>query len=338
MTNTAFEAPAHDYSASYEEVQSFSPRFRAYMGWLSSALTERHGLPGTSVLEIGCGRGDFLLELCEVAGCEGLGVDPSFKELRLEGPAAARVSIRRSFFSEADVDRELSLVICRHTLEHVHDVHDFLVRLRASLDATPRTAVFFEVPDMGRILRETAFWDVFYEHVTYFTPGSAARAFRAAGFKVERLELGFEDEYILLTATPANEGGGGKLLDLEESVGTVATQAARYVRDLDASRLSWAAKFRGWRAKEETTVIWGAGSKGVGFLSTLELSDEVACAVDINPAKHGTFMAGTGHEVVGPESLRDIRPSLVIVMNPVYADEVRVFLNQLGVAATVETV
>ena len=182
VTNTAFDAPGHDYSASYEETQAFSARFQEFARGLAATLAERHELRGREVLEIGCGRGDFLLQLCDTAACSGIGVDPSYREEQLEGPAADRVSVRRAFFSEADVDRDFALVVCRHTLEHVHDIHDFLVTLRAALAATPGVPVVFEVPDAGRILRETAFWDVFYEHVTYFTPGSLARAFRAAGF------------------------------------------------------------------------------------------------------------------------------------------------------------
>jgi hypothetical protein len=89
------------------------------------------------------------------------------------------------------------------------------------------------------------------------------------------------------------------------------------------------------RDRGETAVIWGAGSKGVGFLSTLGLADEVACAVDVNPAKHGMFMPGTGHEVVAPERLADIRPGIVVVMNPAYVDEIGRDLAQLGVDANV---
>jgi hypothetical protein len=84
-------------------------------------------------------------------------------------------------------------------------------------------------------------------------------------------------------------------------------------------------------------VIWGAGSKGVAFLSMLGLADEVAFAVDVNPAKHGMFMPGTGHEIVAPERLTEIRPGVVIVMNPVYADEIKQDLSRLGLDANVLT-
>jgi hypothetical protein len=55
--------------------------------------------------------------------------------------------------------------------------------------------------------------------------------------------------------------------------------------------------------------------------------------VDINPYKHGTYMAGTGQEIVGPEFLREYRPDVVIVMNPIYCNEIQQNLDRIGVTA-----
>lgn len=333
ITNTTFDAPGHDYSASYEETQAFSPRFQLYARNLAESLASDHDLAGNDVLEIGCGRADFLLALCDVANCQGFGVDPSFREAQLEGPAASRVQVERAFFDAEHVDRPFSLVVCRHTLEHVYDVHDFLTRLREALETTGQAvSVFFEVPDTGRILREGAFWDIYYEHCSYFTPGSMARAFRGAGFRPTHLELGFDDQYVLLTAMP---GDGGETLPLEDRVAEITCLADTFVDDLRAARLAWTARLRESRARGRTSVVWGAGSKGVGFLATLKLGEEIACVVDVNPAKHGMFMPGSGHEIVPPERLVEVNPDLVIVMNPAYVDEIAADLARIGVAADV---
>ena len=77
-------------------------------------------------------------------------------------------------------------------------------------------------------------------------------------------------------------------------------------------------------------AIWGAGSKGVAFLTTLGVRSEVAFAVDINPHKHGFFMPGTGHEVVAPERLREAPPDVVVAMNPIYVEEIRRQLAGMG--------
>jgi hypothetical protein len=334
LTNAAFDAADHDYSASYLEVQSFSPRFRAYASEQVRALVERHSLSGRDVFEIGSGRGDFLLELCAATGGAGYAVDPSFREDRLEGVAADRVSVERMFFTPDCVPAGVGAILCRHTLEHVHDVSSFLGAVRAGLERAPDAAVVFEVPDTLRVLRETAFWDLFYEHCSYFSPGSLARAFRGAGLVPDRLELTFDDQYIVVTAH-GGDAGEARALPLEEAPAEVVELAAGFARGVEQARREWGSLLRSARDRGEKTVIWGAGSKGVGFLSTLGLADEVACAVDVNPAKHGMFMPGTGHEIIAPEQLRQIQPSIVVVMNPAYAAEIEGDLARLEVSANV---
>ena len=336
LTNVSFDAAAHDYSASYEEVQSFSPRFRDYAAELTERLVERHDLRGRDVLEIGSGRGDVLIELCARTGARGYAVEPSFRDEHLEAASAAGVTVERSFFAPRHVPDGVGAVLCRHTLEHVHDVAGFLGMVRSGVvEHAPDAVVAFEVPDTLRVLRETAFWDLFYEHCSYFTPGSLARAFRAAGLPPERLELTFDDQYVLVTAHADGAGAPAGSLPLEEPPAEVVELAARFSAGVEQARLEWGGRLRAARDRDETSVIWGAGSKGVGFLSTLGLADEVACAVDVNPAKHGMFMPGTAHEIVAPERLRELRPGLVVVMNPAYEQEIAADLARLDVPAEV---
>ena len=52
-------------------------------------------------------------------------------------------------------------------------------------------------------------------------------------------------------------------------------------------------------------------------------ADAVTYAVDINRRRHGTFIAGTGQPIVGPESLADHPPHTLIVMSPIYLPEIQ---------------
>jgi hypothetical protein len=61
----------------------------------------------------------------------------------------------------------------------------------------------------------------------------------------------------------------------------------------------------------------------------------VQYVVDINPYKHGSFMAGTGQEIVGPQFLTSYKPDLVVVMNPIYMEEIRAEIARVGVTTTV---
>jgi SAM-dependent methyltransferase len=337
ISNSAFDAPGHDYSASYEEVQSFSPRFRAYAAQLADELVERHALAGRDVFEIGSGRGDFLTELVSRTSGRGVAVDPSYRDGDLASEFAGRISIDKAFFAAEQVPPNAGAIVCRHTLEHVHDVATFLRELRAGLDRTSGAVALFEVPDTRRVLEDGAFWDLYYEHCSYFTPGSLARAFRTAGLAPSRLERTFEDQYLFITATIGHREPSEPLPE-EETAAEVVALAERFSAAFNEARRRWQDRLHVARARAARTVIWGAGSKGVGFLSMLGVADEVDYAVDVNPDKHGMFMPGTGHEIVSPDRLADRPPDLVVVMNPVYVDEIARDLAQRGIETELVTV
>jgi ABC-type hemin transport system substrate-binding protein len=75
--------------------------------------------------------------------------------------------------------------------------------------------------------------------------------------------------------------------------------------------------------------------RSVSFLSAIKAADTVAAVVDISPRKHGQHVAGTGHKVIPPEALRDLKPDMVIIMNPIYKDEIGETVRQLGLTAEV---
>jgi hypothetical protein len=67
-------------------------------------------------------------------------------------------------------------------------------------------------------------------------------------------------------------------------------------------------------------------------LSSLGIRESIEHVVDINPYRHGMFMAGTGQEIISPEDLVVDPPDQVIIMNPIYRDEIRRTLEKLGLA------
>jgi hypothetical protein len=201
--------------------------------------------------------------------------------------------------------------------------------VRRSIGDRPDTVVFFQVPDLTRILRECAFWDIYYEHCSYFAAGSLARLFRRTGFRVLETWTAYNDQYLMIEARPAN-AVEPSTDETGEDVRALWGQVASFADHCSAKIESWKKDLAGMKQRHKKVVIWGGGSKGVTFLTTLGVTDEIAYAVDLNPHKRGTFMAGTGHEVVSPGFLRDYRPDVVIVMNPVYMEEVSRDLRDMG--------
>lgn len=333
--NLRFDPALTRYTDAYEEQQSFSPTFNAFARDLAASLVERHGLRGKTVLEIGCGKGDFLLLLCELGAARGIGIDPTYVPGRHEGPAAARLEFVREFYSPDHARYGAGFVCCRHTLEHIPDTAEFMATVRAAVGGRKDVTVFFELPDVLRVLQEGAFWDIYYEHCSYFTPGSLARLFRRAGFEVTGLERVYNGQYLLLEALPGPPGGGGPPLPLEESPAQLLEEVVRFQTSCRNVVSKWKTEIARMRANGLRPAIWGSGSKCVSFLSTVGIADEVDCIVDINPHRHGRYLPGSGKRIFPPEYLREYRPGAVIVMNPIYTEEIRAHLGRLGVPADV---
>ena len=332
ICNLSFDPRAQHYSAQYEETQGFSPRFRAFAEGLCGRLIDDYDIRGKRILEIGCGKGEFLAQICAMGDNKGIGIDPAYVPERDPSGRASSVTFIRDFYSERYAHLEADVICCRHTLEHIGQTLRFLRTIREAIGKRERTLTIFEVPDTLRILREGAFWDVYYEHCSYFTPGSLARLFRAAGFDVDQLYFDFDDQYIVLTAYPVS-GTQPCPFSLEEDVSSLKDAIAGFAQTCGSSMTYWRDTVTRAFGEGRKIVLWGSGSKAVAFLTTLELNGAIACVVDINPYKHGRFLPCSGHEIVSPESLILHPPDQIIVMNPVYCDEIRQDLSQLGVRA-----
>ena len=277
------------------------------------------------IIEIGCGKGEFISLLCELGNNRGFGFDPAYISERNKSSAKDRVTFIKDFYSEKYVNYHADFVCCKMTLEHIPNTLEFMRIVRRSIGDRLDTLVFFQVPDMLRILKDKGFWDVYYEHCSYFTAGSLARLFRKAGFDVLDLYRVYDDQYLVIEARPVN-GISTTVLPKEESIGEISHLVEQF--EIRINRI-----FSSWREtllKGKKVVLWGGGSKGVAFLTTLQFYEEVDYAVDINPFKHGTYMAGTAQEIVSPAFLKEYNPDLVIIMNPIYREEISKDLNQLG--------
>lgn len=333
ISNVLFDSSVQAYSMGYEEQQSFSARFRLFQSDLVERLIDRYDLHRKDVVEIGCGKGDFLIELCEKGGNRGVGIDPACDPDRMN-IRSDRVQFIRELYGEAHTGLPCDFLCCRHTLEHIHPTHEFIALMRKVVGERTDTVVCFEVPAVERVLREAAFWDIYYEHCSYFSLGSLAKVFRANGFDVVELEFDYDDQYLVIVARPAKSPTKPSLAG-EDDVADLAKAVDAFQRSVTKTIDEWRERIRAMRADGKRIVIWGSGSKCVSFLSAVGVADAIDAVVDINPYRHGKFLAGSGKEVVAPATLQKSPPDVVIAMNAIYRDEIQCDLDALGVCAEV---
>jgi C-methyltransferase C-terminal domain/Methyltransferase domain len=268
--------------------------------------------------------------LCEMGNNKGIGIDPTYVPGRHDRSVDAKVSFIRDFYSEKYANYTGDMMCCRHALEHIPNTMEFMQTVRRAIGDNTGTVVFFELPDVERVLHECAFWDIYYEHCSYFTLGSLARLFRRCGFEVTDLAKEFEGQYLLIEALPSNGNDNhGALLKQEESVAELSKAVGDFKRNYDAIVDRWKKKIQSIRENGQRGVIWGSSSKCVAFLNTIGIKEEIEFIVDINTYRQGKYLPGSGKLIVPPSFLKDYRPDVVIAMNPIYLDEIRADLNKL---------
>lgn len=337
IANIAFDPSKHEYSDKYEETQGFSSTFNAFHRRLADQLIARYDLHGKDIIEIGCGKGEFLTLLCEMGDNRGVGFDPAYISERNQSAARERITFIKDFYSEQYAHYQGDFVCCKMTLEHIPNPADFVGIVRRSIGERLDTTVFFQIPEVRRVLRDVGFWDIYYEHCSYFSKGSLARLFRRCGFDVIDLWTDYDDQYLMIEARP-RRGEPTPPLAQEHDLEALTHDVARFAEHVQPMLERWKGYLEELNQQRQRVVLWGSGSKGVAFLTTLGIREAIAYTVDINPYKHGMYMAGTGQQIVAPAFLRDYRPDVVIIMNPIYRQEIQRDLNAMGLSPTLVAV
>lgn len=322
------------YSTNFEESQHFSGTFSNFAKSLAAETVERCGIEGKRVVEIGCGKGEFLREVCALGGSRGIGIDPAYRDDLGRDGAGGDVEFIVDYFSDAHKALRADVVLCRHTLEHIPGTAKLIRDVRDLVGDAADCWIVFETPDFRRVMAEGAFWDIYYEHCSYFSAGSHARLFRQGRFDVVDLSLRYDDQYIYQYARPASAATvpGIAIEDDLAEMGDLAESFPARVKD---SIDRWKGRLTAAASAGRRVALWGGGSKAVSFITTLGLTDEITAVVDVNPYKQGKFIPGSGHPVVSPRQLAEYAPETVIIMNPIYVGEIERSLADLGIDAEV---
>lgn len=329
ITNTEFDPQWSAYAPNYEDQQSFSPTFNQFARELAQRLIEKYQLRHKRVLEIGCGKADFLQLLCELGENQGVGIDPAVRPDRLQNQ---RIQLIPEYYGDHHACWVGDFVCCRHTLEHIQPVADFLRRLRSHLSPEHPIPVFFEIPDTHRILRYQAFEDIYYEHCSYFTPASLAYLFRSCGFEILDLYMAYADQYLLIEAQPVHLAAKPSKVDgLEQVIADIHSFTDAIGTKVSAMR----SHLQQLHRQKKRIAIWGSGSKCVAVLTTLGIVEWVDAIVDINPHRHGQFIPGIGKQIIAPAALCATPPDVVVVMNSLYKAEIQAMLRDLGLTSEV---
>lgn len=271
-------------------------RERQFAEWL-----ERYQLVGRRILEVGCGRGEYL-EL--LTGAEAWGM-----EYNAESVAACRTGNLRVFcgypgegegpLSDMLFDGFLIL----NWLEHLPEPGTVLERINASL--VPGGVGLVEVPNFDFALRNGMFTEFTRDHLFYFTGRTLRTLLELHGFEVLSCREVWHDYIISAEVRKRSPLPGG---NFEASLRRLSAELERFIG-------------------EDKVAVWGAGHQALMVLAACGLERKICYVVDSAPFKQGRFTPATHLPIVSPERLREDPPAAIIVMAASYCDEVAALIQ-----------
>jgi hypothetical protein len=296
ISNQVFRPELLQYDADYHNEQGLSAIFRSHLRSVSEIILKH--FRRQSLIEVGCGKGNFLEEL-QALGFGVTGMDPAYE--------GSNPSIIKKYFS-AEVGLRGDGVILRHVLEHVQNPVAFLSQIRDANGGAGK--IYIEVPCFDWICNRRAWFDIFYEHVNYFRLPDFHRMFGT----VHEAGHIFNGQYLYAVAdlatlrVPLSEGA-----HRFEFPACFLDSVNHYAARLSARR-------------NTPSAIWGAASKGVIFALFMARAGAVVdMVIDINPAKQGKYLPVTGLQVQSPDAAMTALSSAaeIFVMNGNYLEEIK---------------
>ncbi len=288
----------------YREViraASISPEMQAFRRKQFGELAETYGLSGKKLLEVGCGRGDYLSLLRE-AGIEAWGTE--YGEASVAYCQKQGLPVARTFPDNQDAvlpGAPFDAFACFNFMEHWPNPNAVLGAVSRNLDSIGIGLV--EVPNFDMIVRTAMFSEFIPDHLLYFTVETLTFALQRNGFEVLECRAIWHD-YILSALVRKR-----KPLDLASFV----QKQERITREINEFINRYPAM---------SVAVWGAGHQALAVMSMADLSGKVQYVVDSAPFKQGRYTTATHIPIVPSSQLNSKPPKAVIVMAASYSDEV----------------
>ncbi len=279
-------------------------------------FVEKYSLLGKKMVEIGCGKGDFL-SLIKQSGVDAYGIEyngESVKQCINKGLVVTRDFIQSD--NKRMIHAPFDAFFISNFLEHIPKPNLLLGGLFNNL--TNNAVGLVEVPNFDMILAKKLFSEFILDHLFYFTMDSLRILLEKNGFVIIDCKVIWHD-YIISVVVRKRERL--KLSDFRSYEMKIKKEILKYVN----------------RYKKEGVAIWGAGHQALTIISLANLGNKIKYIVDSASFKQGKYSPASHVPIVAPRVLDSDKVGAIVVMAGSYSDEVvkviqEKYDNKIGIA------
>jgi len=281
-------------SAYSQEMKNFRVnQFRKFL--------EKYELIGKKILEIGCGKGEFM-ELMQECGAEVYGIE--YGEENVKVCLEKGLKVKRDFIFSENHKLKYSPFdgfYILNFLEHIPEINTFLRGIAYNLK--PGAIGLVEVPNFEMILENKMLTEFIPDHIFYFTSETLEQTLRINGFEVLEMEVIWHN-YIISAVVKKRKAYD--LKNWQEDLEELKKCLERFLNNY----------------KKEEIMVWGAGHQALVILSLTNIANKIYGVIDSAPFKQGKYTPVTHLFIYPPDVLYKLRVKAVIVMAGSYSEEV----------------
>lgn len=318
-----YTVPKETMFSEYLYVSGTTATLREHFRQSADHLVAELGLqPGDLVVDIGSNDGTWL-KAFQARGMRALGVEPASNIAR-QAEAEGVPTLNRFF--NAGVAREIAatesphLVTAAGVFFHLEELHS---AAEGVAELCRHGAVFcVQAIYLREMLRETAFDNIYHEHLTYWTLRSISALFSRHGLEVFSARVvpihgGSLELLVAPAGARAVERSVTAMLEQEtaEGLGELATYEAFAAR-VQRIREELPRLVRRYTDGGKLVYAFGAPAKGATMLNSCGIgTDLLRYSTERNPLKVGKFMPGSHLPIVEEGSVPDPDAYLVLPWN-----------------------
>jgi SAM-dependent methyltransferase len=316
--NRAFVYDAIPYRQNPNRMFNAGTIWRGHLAATRDRLLAR--LPAApTIVEVGCGEGHFLRGLAATGGGRCVGFDPN-----ASAESGRGVEFHPRYFVPLDDMATYSpdAVVMRHVLEHLTDPAALVEQLAWAAAALEKPVWFFaEMPCIDRVVGSGRLADFYYEHPSHFTTQSFHTLMSRAGEVVE-LDHGYDGEVVFVLVR----------LGVPVAMRDKARVASEFAAAADASRVRIRQQLDELSAGGKRVAIWGGTGKAAAFIHQFGAdAKRFPLVVDSDPDKVGTFVPGTGQEILFRDVLKSKPAEVVIIPTQWRAKDIAAEMAREGI-------
>lgn len=258
-------------------------------------------LEGKKIIEVGCGRGEFLGMLSDFP-VEGYGTEHKKDLVEIAKEAGLRVDedfpeSEDHIFKNGPFDAFMSF----NFLEHQPHPRTYLKAIYNNL--CDEGYGLITVPSFEYIMEQNSFYEIIPDHIAYYSFESLTHLLNICRFEVLEKEMVNRDTISMIVKKR-------KLPDICGIISKkndIATEVAETVKKY---------------AKVGKIAIWGASHQGFTLCATTGIADYVDCIIDSAPFKQGKYAPASHIPIISPDEARKRKLEAIIIVAPGYTNEI----------------